>query len=158
MSDTQTATKKVVRSVKPQTTFRPKNVNFQREWYLLDASKKSLGRIATEAARILMGKNRSDFSQDVDRGGVVVITNVEKVQLTGKKPIFKTYFRHTGRPGSQKVRNFAEQLAADPTKPIYIAIKGMLPKNRLQAKRMNDQLKLVVGEEVNFTQKLTKVI
>lgn len=158
MSQPLTSSIKNTRKINPQISFRPKNINYNRDWYVIDASKKTMGRIATEAARILMGKNRSDYSQDVDRGSIVVIINVEKVQLTGQKALFKTYFRHTGRPGSQKSRNFQEQMAIDPTKPIYNAVKGMLPKNRLQAKRLNSQMKLIIGDQIPYTQKLIQVI
>ncbi len=138
-------------------SFRPKNIGFNRAWYLLDASKYTLGRLATIVSILLIGKNRSDYTPDVDRGGVVVIKNCEKVNLTGKKSIFKTYMWHTGRPGGLKSRRFNEQLKIDPTKPLYNAIKGMLPKNRLQKERLNRRLKLISGDNLNYTQKFVDV-
>jgi large subunit ribosomal protein L13 len=133
---------------------RPTKVGLQREWYVLDASKEPLGRLATKAATILMGKNRADFAPDVNMGGVVVIINSEKTVLTGQKAKKKNYFRHSGRIGSLKVRSFEEQHALDSTVPIYKAIKNMLPKNRHQDLRMNNMVHIFKGDH-NIAQKLT---
>lgn len=149
--------KLIVPSPRAQHSTRPKNVNFQRDWYIIDASKKPLGRVASEAAKLIMGKNRADYSPDVDRGGVVVIINCDKPVLTGKKAQFKTYIWHTHGVGGMKSRTFAEQMAKNPTKAVYQAVKGMLPKNRLQSTRLNERLKLIVGSEVTYTQKLIEI-
>jgi large subunit ribosomal protein L13 len=133
---------------------RPTKIGLQREWYLLDASKEPLGRLATKAATILMGKNRADFAPDVNMGGVVVVINSDKIVLTGKKAQKKNYFRHSGRIGSMKVRSFEEQSALDSTVPIYKAIKNMLPKNRHQDLRMNNMVHIFKGDH-NLTQNLT---
>lgn len=126
----------------------------QRTWYVLDASKDSMGRIATKAAELLMGKNRADFSRDVDMGACVVIINADQTQLTGRKAEFKTYLRHSGRPGSLKGRTFSEQMKLDPAKPLYLAIKRMLPKNRLQDIRANTRLRIITGSNHGLTQQL----
>jgi large subunit ribosomal protein L13 len=133
---------------------RPTKVGLQREWYILDASKEPLGRLATKAATILMGKNRADFAPDVNMGGVVVIINSDKTVLTGQKTKKKNYFRHSGRIGSLKVRSYEEQHALDSTVPIYKAIKNMLPKNRHQDLRMNNMVHIFKGDH-NVAQKLT---
>lgn len=135
-------------------TSRPTTRGLKRDWFLLDASKEPLGRLATKAACILMGKNRADFSKDQDMGGCVVIINADKTVLTGMKPKYKVYFRHTTRPGSTKTRTFNEQMQLDPTRPVYLAIKRMLPKNRHQDIRMNQRLKIFAGENTGLTQKL----
>ncbi len=139
--------------LKPLKTTRPTKVNLQRTWYLLDASKEPLGRLATKAARFLMGKNRADFSPDVDMGGVVVIINAKKTILTGRKFERKNYFFHSGYPGGLKIRSYKEQYQIDPTKPIYLAIKRMLPKNRHQDVRMNNRL-FIFGENHDLKVKL----
>ncbi len=128
------------RIVNATKTTRPTKIGLQRSWYVLDASKESMGRLATKAARLLMGKNRADFSPDVDMGGMVVIINANKTQLTGQKFERKNYFRHSGQVGGLKVRSFKEEFEKDPTRPMYLAIKRMLPKNRQQDPRMNTRL------------------
>ncbi|NJK71041.1 MAG: 50S ribosomal protein L13 [Thermales bacterium] len=104
-------------------TMRPSKQGYQRDWYVLDASKEPMGRLATKAANILMGKNRADYSPDVNMGGIVVIINSKKTKVTGQKAIRKNYFRHSGRLGGLKIRSFQEQMTIDPSVPIYKAIK-----------------------------------
>lgn len=140
--------------LKQTKSTRPTKEGLIREWYILDASKEPLGRLATKAATILMGKNRADFAPDVNMGGVVVIINADQTVLTGKKAQKKNYFRHSGRIGSIKIRSFEEQHALDSTVPIYKAIKNMLPKNRHQDLRMNNFVHIFKGDH-NVTQKLT---
>jgi large subunit ribosomal protein L13 len=111
-------------------TTHPTKKGLKRDFYLLDASKDSMGRIATEAARLLMGKNKAAYSPDVNMGAVVVIINADKTKLTGKKPEKKNYFRYSGYMGGMHVTSFKEQMAKDSTVPMMRAIKGMLPKNR----------------------------
>ncbi len=139
--------------LKPIKTTRPTKIGLQRTWYLLDASKEPLGRLATKAARLLMGKNRADFSPDVDMGGMVVIINAKQTVLTGRKFERKNYFFHSGYPGGLKIRSYKEQYQIDPTKPIYLAIKRMLPKNRHQDIRMNNRL-FIFSENHNLKVKL----
>jgi large subunit ribosomal protein L13 len=138
--------------IKSTKTSRPTKKGMQRQWYILDASKEPLGRIATKAASILTGKNRADYLPDVNMGGMVIIINAQKLVLTGKKPQRKNYFRHSGRIGGLKVRTFAEQMALDPKVPVYKAIKNMLPKNRHQDIRMNTMLRIFVDANHDITQ------
>ncbi|MBC7472007.1 MAG: 50S ribosomal protein L13 [candidate division SR1 bacterium] len=140
--------------LKATKSTRPTKVGLQRDWYILDASKEPLGRLATKAATILMGKNRADFAPDVNMGGVVVVINSDQIVLTGQKRQKKNYFRHSGRIGSLKIRSFEEQNALDSTVPIYKAIKNMLPKNRHQDLRMNNMVHIFKGDH-NVAQKLT---
>lgn len=121
-------------------TTRPTTIGLQRTWYVLDAGKESLGRIATKAASLMIGKNRADYSPDVDMGAMVVIINAKKTVLTGKKKERKNYFTHSGQVGGLKILSFQELHAKDCTKPIYQAVKRMLPKNRQQDVRMNNRL------------------
>jgi large subunit ribosomal protein L13 len=131
-------------------TTRPTKTGLQRQWYILDASKEPLGRLATKAANFLTGKNRADYASDVDMGGMVVVINSEKIVLTGQKALKKNYFRHSGRIGSLKITSFPEQMAKDSSVPIYKAINGMLPKNRHQDLRINNRL-FIFKEGHNFT-------
>lgn len=111
-------------------TTRPSKAGLQREFYLLDASKEPIGRLASKAAQILMGKNKACYSPDVNMGAVVVIINSKNSILTGKKPERKNYFDYSGFMGGMKVTSFKQQMAKDSTVPILRAIRGMLPKNR----------------------------
>ncbi len=129
----------------------------QREWYLFDASKKPIGRLATEAARMLIGKNKADYSSDVDLGGIVVVINASQAVLTGQKPKKKNYFTHSGRVGGLKVISFEDLVKKDPSVPIYRAISGMLPKNRHRDLRLNNRLHIFSGDH-NFPNKMTEII
>jgi large subunit ribosomal protein L13 len=133
---------------------RPSKEGLQREWYVLDASKEPLGRLATKAATILMGKNKANYAQDVNMGGIVVVINSDKIILTGKKAEKKNYFWHTGRIGGIKTRTFGDQMNIDSTVPIYKAIKNMLPKNRHQDIRMNNLVHIFKAGH-NFTNTMT---
>jgi len=137
-------------------TKRPTTAGLQREFYLIDASTAPIGRIATEAARLLMGKNKANYSPDVNMGAVVVITNASKSVLTGKKPDKKNYFRYSGYMGGMHVRSFKEQMAKDPTYPLMHAIKGMLPKNRHQDIRAHQLLHIFEGDH-NLPNKMITV-
>ncbi len=131
-------------------TTRPTKTGLQRSWYILDASKQPLGRLASKAANLLTGKNLASYASDVDMGGILVIINADKIVLTGQKAIKKNYFRHSGRIGSLKITSFPEQMAKDSTVPLYKAIKGMLPKNRHQDLRMNNRVHIFKANH-NFT-------
>jgi large subunit ribosomal protein L13 len=141
---------KIMNSTK---TTRPTKEGLMRDWYILDASKDSLGRVATEAARLLMGKNRADFASDVNMGAMVVVINTANIVVTGQKAEKKNYFRHSGRIGGLKSRSFNEQMSLDSKVPMYRAIKNMLPKNRHQDLRMNNMLFLFEGDH-NLTHKM----
>ena len=136
-------------------TTRAVKQGFQRPWYVVDASKDSMGRVATIASQLLMGKNRADFQPDVDMGAMVVVINSGQTQTTGVKADKKLYFRHSGYPGGLKYRTFNEQMAKDSSRPLYHAIKGMLPKNRHQDLRMNNRLFIFDGAEHDIPNPLT---
>lgn len=119
--------------------------NIKREWHLIDAKDKVLGRLATEVATILMGKKKPEFVPYLDTGDFVVVTNASKVKLTGKKMQTKTYKRHSGYPGGLKSETFGKAIIRKPEFVIEHAVKGMLPNNRL-GEKMFGKLKVFSGE------------
>jgi large subunit ribosomal protein L13 len=127
-------------------TYVPKEGEITRDWVVMDASDQVLGRLATEAARILRGKHKPDYTPHLDTGDYVVIVNAEKVQLTGAKLAQKVYYRHSGRPGSLKSETARERLDKYPERVIQAAVWGMLPKNRLGRKLLR-KLKVYAGPE-----------
>lgn len=118
----------------------------QKEWILIDADNETLGRLASRVAYILRGKHKTNFTPHVDCGDFVVITNAEKIKLTGKKLTDKKYIRHTGYPGGQRIETPEEVFKKDPKRLIERAVKGMLPKNRLGRKIFHN-LKIYVGQK-----------
>ena len=127
-------------------TFMANASEVQRKWYILDATDKPLGRLATEAARILRGKHKPIFTPHVDTGDFVIIINAEKALLTGKKLEQKMYYRHSGYPGGLKETNYATLMATKPTFAVEKAVKGMLPHNTL-GRQMASKLKVFAGPE-----------
>ena len=123
---------------------KPKEV--EREWVLIDAEDMVLGRVATEAARILKGKHKPQYTPHVDTGDFVVIINADKIRVTGTKAGKKTYYRHSGFPGGLKSETFNEAMAKHPERVIEHAVKGMLPKNTL-GRAMGMKLKVYAGPE-----------
>jgi large subunit ribosomal protein L13 len=117
-----------------QKTYLPPAQNDDAQWYVVDASEQRLGRLATEIARVLRGKNKPTYTPHLDTGDFVVVINAEKVQVTGKKSSQKLYRRHSGRPGGMKVETFDKLQARIPERIIEKAVKGMLPKNILGRK------------------------
>jgi len=118
----------------------------QHEWYIIDVKDKVLGRVATEIAVRLMGKNRPDFTPNVDNGAGVIVINCDKIRVTGKKGLQKVYKRYSGYPDGQKVTAYNKMFDKNPEYIMRHAVKGMLPKNKL-GDRMLKRLKLFVGEE-----------
>jgi large subunit ribosomal protein L13 len=112
-------------------TISAKKTDIQKEWYIIDATDQILGRLASNIAIILRGKNKAYYTPHVDCGDNVIVINAEKIRLTGKKLTNKLYVRHTGYPSGQKFSTPSELLAKNPAKIIEKAIKGMLPKSRL---------------------------
>ena len=106
----------------------------QRRWYVVDAQDKILGRMATEIARVLRGKHKPVFTPNVDAGDFVIVVNARGVKLSGKKLDKKVYYRHTEYPGGIRERTAAKMLAEKPEELVRLAVKGMLPKNRLSRK------------------------
>jgi large subunit ribosomal protein L13 len=126
-------------------TYSTKASDIKRQWHVIDASGKVLGKVATQAANLLMGKHNPLFSRHLDAGDYVVVTNAEKVRVTGNKLEQKFYYRHSGYPGGLKAVSLEEMLAASPDRVIEHAVKGMLPHNRLEAGMMK-RLKVFAGE------------
>jgi large subunit ribosomal protein L13 len=125
-------------------TYSAKKEDITQEWYLVDAQDRILGRIATQIANILRGKNKPVFTPYADAGDFVIVTNAEKVRLTGNKLENKCYYRHTGYPGGLKTRTAQEVLTKKPEDLILLAVKGMLPKNRL-GRKLIKKLKIYAG-------------
>jgi large subunit ribosomal protein L13 len=118
----------------------------QRDWYVVDAEGKTLGRMATRIADSLRGKRKPEYTPHVDTGDFVVVVNAEKVHVTGDKLASKTYWRHSGYPGGIKSRTLAEMLERRPEEVIRKAVKGMLPRNRLARKQLT-KLKVYAGPD-----------
>lgn len=127
--------------------------NIKRQWHLVDARDQVLGRMAGEVAKILAGKNKTDFVPYLDNGDFVVLINAKKVKVSGKKATQKTYFRHSGYPGGQTSESFDKLLERKPEYIIRHAVKGMLPKNKLGDK-MIKKLYVFEGEEHNMGKQL----
>ena len=117
----------------------------QKDWFLADANGKKLGRLASTIAQIIKGKNKPYYTPHMDMGDCVVVINAEKVKATGKKEVDKEYWHHTGFPGGQKSRSLANMRENFPERIIEIAVKGMLPHNRL-GRKMLQHLKVYSGE------------
>jgi len=127
-------------------SYVPKINEITREWRVLDASEHVLGRLATEAARLLRGKHRADFTPHLDTGDFVVVINADKLRVTGDKLADKLYYRHSGRPGSLRVESLEERMTKYPERAIRDAVWGMLPKNRLGRKLLR-KLKVYRGSD-----------
>src|SRR5256714_14856367 len=112
-------------------TYTAKPGEIQRNWYVVDAAGKTLGRLATQIADTLRGKNKPQYTPHVDTGDFVVVVNAEKVNVTGNKLDQKLIHRHSGYPGGLKTRTLREQLERRPTEGLRKAVQGMLPRNRL---------------------------
>jgi large subunit ribosomal protein L13 len=127
-------------------SYVPKTDEITREWRVLDASEHVLGRLATEAARLLRGKHRADFTPHLDTGDFVVVINADKLRVSGDKLVDKLYYRHSGRPGSLRVESLEERMVKYPERVIRDAVWGMLPKNRLGRKLLR-KLKVYRGAD-----------
>jgi len=123
-----------------------KPADVDRKWYVIDASNQTLGRLATEVATILRGKHKPTFTPHVDTGDFVIVINAEKVRLTGNKLSQKKYQHHSGYPGGLKEMDYRTLLQRRPEKAIELAVKGMLPHNRL-GDQMYKKLKVYRGSE-----------
>ncbi len=128
------------------TTFVAKPAEVERDWYVIDAEGKTLGRMATEIARRLRGKHKPEYTPHVDTGDYIVVVNAEKVNVTGNKRKDKMYYRHSGFPGGLKQANFEIMINNKPTEVIELAVKGMLPKGPL-GRAMYTKLKVYAGSE-----------
>ena len=136
-------------SAKPETV--------KRDWYVIDAENKVLGRLSTEIARRLRGKHKPEYTPHVDTGDYIVVINAEKVAVTGNKEKGKNYYRHTGYPGGLKTITLEKQRAEHPERIIEAAVKGMLPKNSL-GRAMYRKLKVYAGTEHQHTAQQPKLL
>ncbi len=131
-------------------TYSAKPTDITRKWYILDASQATLGRLATQAADLLTGKSKPQFTHHVDCGDYVIVINADNLKVTGKKMTDKIYYRHTGFPGGIKDTTLAKQLEKDSRQVIIKAIRGMIPSNKLRDGRLA-RLKVYGGEEHNHS-------
>jgi len=127
-------------------TYVAKPSNRQRDWLLVDASGKTLGRLATQIADMLRGKRKPEYTPHIDTGDFVVVVNAEKIHVTGNKRASKMYRHHSGYPGGLRTRSLNDMLERRPEEVIRIAVKGMLPRNRL-ARQQLGKLKVYAGPE-----------
>src|SRR6202790_4271422 len=127
-------------------TYVAKPTDRERNWLLVDANGKTLGRLATQIADRLRGKGKPQFTPHVDTGDFVVVVNAEKIAVTGNKLDDKLYHRHSGYPGGLKTRTFEQMITRRPEEVIRIAVKGMMPRNRLARKQLT-KLKVYAGPE-----------
>jgi len=127
-------------------TYNPKPGEIERDWLIVDAEGKTLGRLATQIAERLRGKHKPQFAPHVDTGDFVVVVNAEKIAVTGKKLKQKIYYKHSGYPGGLRERTLEEQLNRQPTEVLRKAVKGMLPRNRLGRQQLT-KLKIYAGPE-----------
>jgi large subunit ribosomal protein L13 len=127
-------------------SYMARPLEVERRWYVVDAEGQTLGRLATEIARILRGKNKPQYTPHVDTGDFVVVVNAEKVVVTGKKAEQKVYRRHSGYPGGLKETSYEQMMERRPTEILRRAVKGMMPKNRLARQQLR-KLKIYAGPE-----------
>jgi large subunit ribosomal protein L13 len=130
-------------------TYSPKKkdtLDKNKKWYVVDAEDKILGRLATEIAVILRGKNKPTYSPHMDMGDHVIVINAEKIKVTGKKMTQKKYYRHTGYVGHLRETSLEEMLQKHPERVIYKAVKGMMPKNKL-SRKMIKKLRVYAGSK-----------
>ena len=138
-------------------TYSAKPTDVTRDWFIVDASEDSIGRVATRIASLLMGKGKPMFTKHIDTGDFVVVINAEKVVATGKKLTDKIYYRHSNFPGGLKEASLAEKLEKDPTFVITNAVRGMLPVNKLRDERLK-RLKVYVGTDHKHAPQQPKLI
>lgn len=127
-------------------TYSAKPTDVTRQWYVIDASEAPLGRVSTQAATLLTGKGKPQFTKHIDCGDFVVIINAAQTVVTGDKQDKKIYYHHSNYPGGLKSASFSEKMAKDPTFAITSAIRGMLPPNKLRDERLK-RLKVYAGAE-----------
>ncbi|MDH3745635.1 MAG: 50S ribosomal protein L13 [Acidobacteriota bacterium] len=127
-------------------TFSPKTAEVDREWYVVDATGQTLGRLSTEIARVLTGKHKPIYAHHVDTGDFVIVINAEKAVLTGRKEDQKVYYRHSTHPGGLKQATAGEVRKRHPTRLVRSSVRGMLPKNRLGRHQLR-KLKVYAGPD-----------
>ena len=127
-------------------SYMARPLEVERKWYVVDAEGQTLGRLATDIATILRGKNKPQYTPHVDTGDFVVVVNAEKVVVTGRKAEQKVYRRHSGYPGGLKETSYEQLMERRPTEILRRAVKGMMPKNRLARQQLR-KLKIYAGPE-----------
>lgn len=127
-------------------TLSAKPESVTRDWYVVDAADKTLGRLSTEIARRLRGKHKPEYTPHVDTGDYIVVINAEKIRVTGRKATDKQYYRHTGYPGGIRSMNFEQMIERHPERVIQHSVKGMLPRGPL-GRAMFKKLKVYAGDE-----------
>jgi len=127
-------------------SYMARPLEVERRWYVVDAEGQTLGRLATEIATILRGKNKPQYTPHVDVGDFVVVVNADKVVVTGRKAEQKVYRRHSGYPGGLKTTSYEQMMERQPTEILRKAVKGMMPKNRLARQQLR-KLKIYAGPE-----------
>ena len=138
-------------------TYSQKPADVTRNWYEIDASETTLGRLAVEVSKLLVGKHKPSYTPHTDGGDYVVVTNAKLTQITGKKLTDKTYYRHSGYPGSIKATSLQELLEKDPVQAIEKAVFGMIPKNKLRDGRMQRLKVFADNEHTHAPQKPKKL-
>ena len=138
-------------------TFTAKPADIKRDWYIVDATGKALGRLATEIARRLRGKHKAEYTPHMDTGDYIVVINAKDVKVSGNKSKDKMYHHHTGYPGGIKEISFEKQIAKKPEKVIEIAVKGMLPKGPL-GREMYRKLKVYPSAQHNHAAQQPQVL
>ena len=139
------------------STFMANASNVERKWFVVDAEGKTLGRMASEVAKVLRGKHKPTFTPHVDTGDHVIVINADKITLSGKKMLQKTYFRHSGYIGGTTFTTAERMLSDKPERMVELAIKGMLPKNRL-GRQMYRKLNVYRGSEHPHTAQKPEVL
>lgn len=127
-------------------TFMASPATIDRKWYVVDATDKTLGRLASEVAKVLRGKNKPIFTPHIDTGDYVIIVNAEKIKVTGRKLDQKVYYNHSGYVGGMKETTLKEKLAKKPEQVVELAVKGMLPKGPL-GRQMYTKLHVYAGPD-----------
>jgi large subunit ribosomal protein L13 len=138
-------------------TYSAKPTDVTRKWYVVDASEDNLGRVATQIAKLLTGKDKPMFTKHIDVGDYVVVINAGKIKVTGEKLDSKMYYRHSQYPGGLKELTLREKMEKDPTHALTHAVRGMLPVNKLRDARL-DRLKVYAGAEHNHEAQKPKTI
>ena len=127
-------------------TYSTKPTDIKRKWFVVDAQGKTLGRLATRVASVLLGKHKPEFAPHMDVGDFVIVVNADKIHVTGRKMDQKKYYRHSGYPGGLSEITLRDQLVRYPTRAVELAVRGMLPKNRL-GRQMLRKLKVYASPE-----------
>ena len=127
-------------------TYAVKASDIERDWYVVDAEGQTLGRLASEIAKVLRGKNKPIFTPHLDTGDHVIVINADQIVVTGHKMSDKMYYRHSTYPGGLKTTDLETLMETHPTQAIYFAVRGMLPKNRL-GRQMMGKLKVYAGNK-----------